>query len=126
MASDERSDGTGGCAIHLSWNPPSNIAPRDIMHYMIFINGENSFNETRNVNSNLTITAYSLCDCGNHTISISSVNRCGHVGQSSPTVTLNPKPKELPAVMITTKQLNRDSTTSTTCTSTTPMPCECM
>ena len=75
---------SGDCDVYLLWNLPSNIAPDDISHFAIYINGTHvaNYNEIRNTSEILTMTVYRLCSCGSHNISISAVNRCGRSGRS--------------------------------------------
>ena len=79
----------GTCTIHLSWILPQNTDTLDVTHFAVSINGTNIANETNNFNQSLSSTAYTLCSCASHNVSISAVNRCGSVGQSSPTITVN-------------------------------------
>ena len=81
MANQVESD-PGTCVIYLLWSLPNNIAPDDISHFAIYINGMHVANETRNVNESLTMTVYRLCSCGPHSIGVSAVNRCGRSGRN--------------------------------------------
>lgn len=82
--------------MHLSWSTPSNTAADDVDMYMVHVNAMNLLNETGG--ANLTITAYSVCNCTTHNISIITINRCGHVGESN-NITLDPSPRSLPMVL---------------------------
>ena len=62
-----------------------NIAPEEVTTYRVFINGSNTWNETNDIDDNVTLTAYPVCDCvSTYTVSIAAVNRCGRVGPSTP------------------------------------------
>ena len=74
--------GSGSCNIHLTWNLPSNIAPDDVSHFTVHINGTHMANERRNANESSILTSYRLCSCGSHNVNISAVNRCGSSGQT--------------------------------------------
>ena len=101
VISNQRMGTTGRCVVNLSWSSPTNIATSDITHYMVHINGTNIANETQNVHEPLTLATYPLCDCGSHSVSISAVDHCGRMGQSTPNlyVTVDPEPFELPELL---------------------------
>ena len=86
----------GNCIINIGWRPPTNIDQDDITHYMIYINGTNTFNETNDVNQNLMVISYSMCNCSTYQIRVSAVDRCGRQGQSTPTILLDQGPFSLP------------------------------
>ena len=95
------------CDIYLSWSLPNNIAPDDISHFTIYIDGTHVANKTRNVNESLIVIVYRLCSCGSHNISISAVNRCGRSGRS----TLVTVDDQLPIPQLTI-ECQYDSTTT--------------
>ena len=92
MISTQTVDERQRCVLHLAWSSPSDIAVEHVMTYMIVINGNNSVNKTNSDNSTRNLIAHSMCTCGPHTVSISAVNICHRVGQSTPNVTLHPEP----------------------------------
>ena len=88
IISRQVSDGlySKNCVIHLSWKLPSNIAPEDISHFAVHINGVHMANETRKGNESSILIMYRLCSCGSQNISISAINRCGSVSRKNLTV----------------------------------------
>ena len=93
MISNETMDRMKNCVVHLAWRPPVNIDSSDLSHYMIHIDGENVMNKTHNMtnNSSLQLFAYPLC-CGNYTVSIQAVSRCGRAGSETESVRVSPSP----------------------------------
>ena len=70
----------------LGWN---NFVTNDVSHYMVYVNEENILNETNNINENMTVTAYRVCDSGPHQIGISAVDRCGREGRRSYSISMD-------------------------------------
>ena len=81
---------------------------------MVHLNGTNVINETHSNNQTLILATYPVCSCASHSISVRAVNRCGRVGQSTPSITLNPEPLPEPVYMcddddgLTTKPTDHD------------------
>ena len=69
-----------------------NIDSSDLSHYMIHIDGDNVMNKTHIVTntSSLQLFAYPLCTCGDHTVSIQAVSRCGRAGSKTESFTVLP------------------------------------
>ena len=76
----------GSCIIYLGWNPLINTTQDDITHYMIYINGTNIFNKTKSTDRPLMLSAFPVCTCAAHQISVSAVDRCGVESQKSPDI----------------------------------------
>ena len=74
-------DATGNCTVHISWNSPANIAIGDVSYFVVKINDTNVKNKIYPDNNTLLFAYYPVCSCGDHSIDIAAVNRCGHVGQ---------------------------------------------
>lgn len=90
MLSHQTTSEVERCVLHLTWSAPDNIPVEDVDHYMILINGENVINQTSN-NSRRNLLAHPVCVCGPHNVSITAVNRCSQVGQSTPNMRVTPK-----------------------------------
>ena len=92
--------GVGGCTIQLGWSPPISIAfeaATYVSHYIVYVNGIDVINKTRETDQNLTLISYPVCSCGAHVVSVSAVNLCGCESQMSPNVTLDKEP--VPALL---------------------------
>ena len=92
MISNQAMDRMDNCVVHLAWKPPANIDSSDLSHYVIHIDGENVINQSHTVtnNSSLQQFPYPLCTCGDHTVSIQAVSRCGRAGSKTESVRVVP------------------------------------
>ena len=100
----------GSCIIHLGWNSPINITQADIAHYMIYINGTNIMNKTKSTDHPLMLSAFPVCTCAAHQISVSAVDRCGVESQKSPDII----PDQDPAFFLLECGFVKDSFTQST------------
>lgn len=96
VVAEQKMDNFERCSLYMIWSAPSNIANRDVNRFVVYVNGTVSFNETNDKRKNLTLAVYPVCSCGAHNVSVSAVNRCGQMGQSTPTITLDENPIRLP------------------------------
>ena len=82
----ERYTGNSNCTIFIAW---INIARDDVSNFTIYINGTSYYvlNKTQSINQDLILTAFPVCTCAEHQVSVSAVDRCGHEGQRSPSIT---------------------------------------
>ena len=87
---------TEGCTLQLGWRSPSNIAQSDISCYSAFVDGENVASVTKDINQNLTLISYRVCDCGAHRVWVSAIDCCGREGQNTSIIELNQEPISLP------------------------------
>lgn len=69
------------CILHIAWSNPKNMAAEDVSIYIISINGTNTHNETSNLT--VTVSVYHVCQCASHNVSITAMNKCGHVGSTA-------------------------------------------
>ena len=93
IISDQRKNSVGGCVVHFSWGPPSDLVIRDISHYKIAINGT-PIDDERNITKPFAMRAHPVCACGAHYISIATVNHCGEVGPNVTEVINYPEPDD--------------------------------
>ena len=121
MTIDQREGESESCTVHLSWNSPINTAVRYVDHYMVHINGRHVINESSD--ENITSTTYSACSCAPHNVSIRAVNRCGHIGQSTPNITLIPEDKKPLPTLVCNQSPSRPITEVTTGTPPDNKPC---
>ena len=69
------------CVVQYSWITPNNVNINSISHFMITFNGANE--TVPHTGESLYMRTRSVCTCVGPTISISAVDRCNRVGESS-------------------------------------------
>ncbi len=80
-----RDDTIVGCTVFLVWRSPSNLAPEDISHYNIYINGSSTIIRDSIADERLIVFSYRECNasCATSLIGVSAVNRCFREGEIS-------------------------------------------
>ena len=82
----------GSCAlqIYISWISPPNIPISDVIQFAVYTDEKI---RVVNASNEPMMSIYdSMCSCAPHNISVSARNHCGHPGQRSPNITVNPEP----------------------------------
>ena len=74
---------------------------------MIYINGTSYYvlHKTESIDQNLTLTAFPVCPCAEHQVSVSAVNHCGE-GQRSPSILPEQDPFSYPVMCEFTPSTN--------------------
>lgn len=82
IISDQRKNATGGCTVHYSWGPPSNVDIRNIKHFAVAFNGSNS-EIVDKTEENVYMREHSVCTCATHSVSVTVIDRCNRTGNNS-------------------------------------------